>query len=52
LFFRAFAVAENGLGFFLVVPEIGLSDPRFERFQAFAVLRRVKDSSGRVKCAA
>jgi hypothetical protein len=30
LFFRAFAVAKNGLRFFLVVPEVGLSDAGFE----------------------
>jgi hypothetical protein len=30
LFFRAFAVAKNGLRFFLIVPEVGLGDARFE----------------------
>jgi hypothetical protein len=50
LFFGAFAVAQNGLRFFLVVPEVGLRDAGFEGFQAFAVLRRVKDNSGRARC--
>jgi hypothetical protein len=50
LFFGALAVAQNGLRFFLVAPEIGLSDAGFERFQTFAVLRRVKDNSGRARC--
>jgi len=52
LFFRALAVAQNGLRFILVVPEIGLSNAGFERFQAFAELRGVKESSGRAKCGA
>ena len=52
LFFRALAVAQNGLRFFLIVPEIGLSNAGFEGFQAFAVLRGVKESSGRAKCGA
>jgi hypothetical protein len=52
LFFGAFAIAENGLRFFLVVPEIGLRYAGFEGFQTFAVLRRVKDNSGRVRCVA
>jgi hypothetical protein len=30
LFFGALAIAKNGLRFFLVVPEIGLSDAGFE----------------------
>jgi len=47
LFFGALAVAQNRLRFFLVVPEVGLGDAGFERFQAFAVLRSVKESSGR-----
>jgi len=48
LFFGAFALAENALRGFLIVPETGVGDARFEGFQAFAVLRGVKDSSGRV----
>jgi hypothetical protein len=48
LFFGALAVAQNGLRGFLIAPEIGIGDARFEGFQAFAVLRGVKDSSGRV----
>jgi hypothetical protein len=47
LLFGALAVAKNGLRLFLVVPEIGLSNTRFEGFQTFAVLRSVKESSGR-----
>jgi hypothetical protein len=50
LFFGALAIAENGLRFFLVVPEIWLSDAGFEGFQTFAELRRVKDNSGRARC--
>jgi hypothetical protein len=50
LFFGAFAVAKNGLRLFLVVPEIGLSNAGFERFQAFAILRRVKDNSEPARC--
>jgi len=52
LFFSALAITQNGLRLFLVVPEIGLSDAGFEGFQTFAVLRRVKDNSGRARCVA
>jgi hypothetical protein len=45
LFFGAFAVAQDGLRGLLIVPEIGLRDARFERFQSFAMRRRVKDNS-------
>jgi hypothetical protein len=51
LFFGAFAIAQDGLRFFLVVPEVGLGYAGFESLQAFAVLRRVKDNSGPVRCA-
>jgi hypothetical protein len=47
LLFRAFAIAQNGLRGFLIVPKIGLSNLSFERFQAFPELGRVKDSSAR-----
>jgi hypothetical protein len=50
LFFSAFAIAKNSLRLFLVVPEVGLSNAGFERFQTFAILRRVKDNSGRARC--
>jgi hypothetical protein len=50
LFFGALAIAQNSLRFLLVVPEVGLSDAGFERFQTFAVLRGVKDNSERVRC--
>jgi hypothetical protein len=50
LFFGALAVAQDSLRFFLIVPEIGLSDAGFEGFQTIAVLRRVKDNSGRARC--
>jgi hypothetical protein len=50
LFFGAFSIAKNGLRFFLVVPEIGLSDAGFEGFQTLAILRGVKDNSGRARC--
>jgi hypothetical protein len=46
LFFRALAVAQDGLRRFLIVPEIGLSNAGFERFQAFAMRSGVKDNSG------
>lgn len=45
LLFGALSVAKNGLRRFLIVPEIRLGDARFEGFQSFAVLRRVKDNS-------
>ena len=47
LFFGAFAIAENTLCGFLIVPESGVGDAGFKRFQAFAVQRSVKDSSER-----
>jgi hypothetical protein len=47
LFFGALALAENFLSGFLIAPEIGVGDTFFESFQALAILRRVKDSSGR-----
>jgi hypothetical protein len=45
LFFGAFTLAENALCSFLIVPERGIGDARFERLQTLAVLRGVKDSS-------
>ncbi len=47
LFFSALAFTEDALRSFLIVPEIGIGNASFESFQAFAVLRRVKDSSAR-----
>ena len=47
LLFGALALAENVLSRFLIAPEIGVGDARFESFQALAILRRVKDSSVR-----
>jgi hypothetical protein len=47
LFFGTLTIAEDGLGFFLVVPEIGIRYAGFESFQALAVLRGVKESSAR-----
>jgi hypothetical protein len=47
LLFGALAVTENALCGFLIAPEIGIGSPRFEGFQALAILRRVKDSSVR-----
>ena len=47
LVFRALAVAENALSGFLIAPEIGVGCADFESLQALAVLRRVKDNSGR-----
>jgi hypothetical protein len=50
LVFGAFAVTEDGLGFFLVAPEIGVGGAGFQGFQAVAVLRGVKDSSEPWRC--
>jgi len=47
LFFGPFPLAENALRRFLIAPETGIGDARFESLQALAVLRRVKDSSAR-----
>jgi hypothetical protein len=47
LFFGTLTIAEDSLGFFLVVPEIGIRYAGFESFQAFAVLRGVKENSAR-----
>jgi hypothetical protein len=47
LLFGAFPLAENTLRRFLIVPESGIGDARFEGFQALAILRCVKDSSAR-----
>ena len=47
LFFGAFALAQNTLRGFLVVPESGIGDAGFEGLQALAILWRVKDSSAR-----
>jgi hypothetical protein len=47
LLFGALPLAQNSLRRFLIVPEIGVGDARFEGFQALAILRRVKDSSVR-----
>jgi hypothetical protein len=47
LLFGAFAVAEDALRRFLIAPEIGVGGASFESFQAFAILRCVKDSSAR-----
>ena len=46
LLFRAFAIAQDGLRGFLIAPELGRRDAGFEGFQAFAMWRGVKDSSG------
>jgi hypothetical protein len=45
LLFGAFAVAQDGLRGFLIVPEIGLTDASFEGFQALAMRSGVKDNS-------
>jgi len=52
LFFGPLPFAENALCSFLIAPEIGVGDARFESLQALAVLRCVKDSSARAWCAA
>jgi hypothetical protein len=45
LLFGAFAVAQDGLRGFLIVPEVGLTDASFEGFQALAMRSGVKDNS-------
>jgi hypothetical protein len=52
LLFGALPFAENALCRFLIIPEIRIGDARFEGFQALPVLRCVKDSSVRARCAA
>jgi hypothetical protein len=52
LVFRAFAVSQDGLRRFLMVPEIRLRDACFQRFQFFAMLRSVKENSEPSRCAA
>jgi hypothetical protein len=47
LLFSTLAVAENTLRGFLVVPKSGIGDAGFECFQAFTILRGVKDNSER-----
>jgi len=50
LIFGALAIAQDGLRGFLIVPEVGLRDARFQRFQAFAMGSGVKDSSEPWRC--
>jgi hypothetical protein len=50
LFFGALAVAQDGLRFVLIAPEIRVSRACFEAFQALAVLRGVKDNSEPWRC--
>jgi hypothetical protein len=45
LIFRALAIAQDGLRGFLIVPEIGRRDARFEGLQTLAMRRGVKDNS-------
>ena len=45
LVFGAFAVAQDGLRGFLIIPEIGLGDAGFEGLQALPMWRSVKDNS-------
>jgi hypothetical protein len=52
LVFGAFAVAQDGLRGFLIAPEIGRGNARFEGLQAFAMGRGVKDNSARARCGA
>ena len=47
LFFRALAVAQDGLRGFGIVPEIGVGSADFQSLQALTILRRVKDNSER-----
>ena len=45
LLFGALAFAQNRLGGFLIVPEIGVGNADFEGFQALAIAFDVKDNS-------
>jgi hypothetical protein len=45
LIFGALAIAQDGLGGFLIVPKVRLGDTCFQGFQAFAMGSGVKDSS-------
>jgi hypothetical protein len=47
LIFGTFAIAQDGLRGFLIVPEIGRGNARFEGLQALTVWRSVKDNSER-----
>jgi hypothetical protein len=47
LIFRALAIAQYGLGSFLIAPEVGVGDALFEGFYSFTILRCVKDNSAR-----
>jgi len=47
LVFGTLAFFEDALRFFLIAPEIGAGYALLERFQASAVLLRVKDNSAR-----
>jgi len=49
--FRVFALLQDALGFFLVLPEGGIAGLCFEGFQALAVGGNVKDNSARDRCA-
>jgi len=50
LILGALAIAQDGLRSLLIVPEVGLRDARFQRFQAFAMGSGVKDSSEPWRC--
>jgi len=47
LIFDALAIAQDGLRFFLITPEIGVGGAGFEGLQPRAVLGSVKESSAR-----
>jgi len=49
--FGVFALLQDSLGFFLVLPEGGIAGLCFEGFQSLAVGCDVKDSSARGRCA-
>jgi len=49
--FGVLALLKNGLGFLLILPERGIVNFGFERFQEFAAGGNVKDNSARGRSA-
>jgi hypothetical protein len=49
-FLGGFALLQNALGLFLVLPEVGLRGFQFELLEQFALAGNVKDNSARAPC--